>query len=73
MKIEITYKWPTIDRTSREIESVTIKSSHVPRMGEDVNLNIRVTTKESIIRFGVVKCVKWTVTRNGSRALVYLS
>jgi len=69
--MNIQYIWLPKSSDQNKFDSVTMKSEHVPRIGDTVNISIDISKNETIEKIGVVKDVAWYV-RKKSYVCVYL-
>lgn len=69
--MNIQYIWQQKSNDPNEIDSITMKSEAVPRIGDTVNISIDISKKETVVKIGIVKDVAWYV-RKKSYVCVYL-
>ena len=62
--MKIRYAWIPRTDDPEEVTSLELMTDHVPRVGEQVDIEIQLTKDEWVIKSGCVKDVIWTVRRD---------
>ena len=70
--IEVTYLWRRKTADRREITSVTVLSTYVPRPEESVDIDVKLEGGKWAGHFGTVAQVTWQVTSGRMSAKVFL-
>ncbi len=61
--MKIRYAWSARTSDPKEVTSIELKTEHVPRVGELVEIEIQLTKDEWCVKSGRVRDVIWTVRR----------